>query len=325
MTSDLPDVRDRARGALLGAACGDALGAPFEGRPRVQRHQVEQWAGSSAKLEFTDDTAMMIVLVSHLGRNGLRLRQADLALEFAEAWQAEPDRGYGGGPPRIFRAVLNGEDWEVAARTVYGEEGSFGNGGAMRVAPVGLVGGDLSRVSSLAREQAAVTHAHPVGQDGAALQAAAVALALRSAGSALEVPGVLELLLSHVSTPLLAERLDQVHDVLRRAMSPAEVAARLGNDVTAPGSVPTALAMFLRHPDDPAAALLAAVEAGGDADTIAAMTGALSGARCGAASIPAGWRQRLEGGGHLVELADQLMQGVVDGPLDRGVDEGASR
>lgn len=324
MTSDLLDHRDRARGALLGAACGDALGAPFEGMPRVQRDQVERWAGSSEQLRFTDDTAMMIVLASHLGRNGPRLEQAELALEFAHAWQAEPDRGYGGGPPRIFRAVLDGQDWQTAARTVYGDEGSFGNGGAMRVAPVGLVDGDLGQAVSMARRQAVITHAHPVGQDGAALQGAAVALAVRSAGAALDVPAFLRLLRPHLSTPVLAERLDKVDDVLRRPMSPTEVAAHLGNDVTAPGSVPTALATFLRHPDDPAAAMLAAVEAGGDADTVAAMTGALSGARCGVAAIPARWRQRLERSSELTELADRITQRCKTGRLDREGDEGAS-
>lgn len=67
---------------------------------------------------------------------------------------------------------------------------------------------------------------------------------------------------------------------------PREIAARLGSDVTALGSVPTAVALFLRSPDDLETALVSAVQTGGDTDTIASMVGAIAGARVGLTARP---------------------------------------
>lgn len=250
----------------------------------------------------------MIVLAEHLCRNDLQLTDSDLAIQFAEAWRTEPDRGYGAGPPRIFRAVLGGEDFHVVARAAFGEQGSFGNGGAMRVAPVGLLPGDPDHLAAVARRQAAITHAHPLGQQGAALLAVAVATAVRSAGAPLDAEAFLTQLEPHAGAPELRDALRAARSTLGEQATPRDLAALLGHDITAVGSVPTAIAVFLHHPDQVRDAVLAAIEAGGDTDTIAAMTGALAGARCGSAAVPASWRQRLERSGHLVALADQITE-----------------
>lgn len=70
--------------------------------------------------------------------------------------------------------------------------------------------------------------------------------------------------------------------------------------------MPTALACFLTHPDDFAAAVTAAISLGGDTDTIAAMTGALAGAHHGYTAIPDAWRA-VEGADELISLADSLV------------------
>lgn len=172
---------DRGRGALLGGALGDALGRPFEGVPDPELEQVDVWASSTAPLTWTDDTAMTLALTEQLLDGPWDALVLDELVErFARTWQREPWRGYGTGPPRIFRAHLAGEPWRDAAGAAFGQEGSLGNGAAMRVAPLAVVSTSLEHVVRLARGSAAVTHAHPLGQDGAAVQAAAVFAALRS-------------------------------------------------------------------------------------------------------------------------------------------------
>jgi poly(ADP-ribose) glycohydrolase ARH3 len=306
LTDEPPTRKQAARGALLGAACGDAVGAPFEGSRAVSRTLVENWLTSARAMRYTDDTAMTLVLARHLITTGGMIEEDRLARDFAEEWQAEPDRGYGAGPPVIFRAVLAGEDWWSVARNAFQGTGSWGNGGAMRVAPVALLPYPVAERVRLARRQAAVTHAHPLAQDGAAMQCAAIAQAATTAGERLDAAGFCAALEEHVTTPEFHEALEGVQDVARAGVSPRGIATRLGANITALGSVPTAVAFFLSNPDDLEAALICAVLAGGDTDTIASMTGAITGARTGLASVPARVIGRLENADEIIDLADQL-------------------
>jgi poly(ADP-ribose) glycohydrolase ARH3 len=306
LTDEPSTRRHAARGVLLGAACGDALGAPFEGSGAVSRLLVENWMTSARTMRYTDDTAMTVVLARHLITRGGMIAEDRLARDFAEEWQAEPDRGYGAGPPRIFRAVLAGEDWARVARSAFQGTGSWGNGGAMRVAPVALLPYPMAERIRLARRQAAVTHAHPLAQDGAALQCAAIAQAATTAGERLDAEGFCGALGEHVTTSEFHEALEGVQDVARAGASPREIAAPLGADITALGSVPTAVALFLSSPDDLEAALISAILAGGDTDTIASMTGAITGARTGHAGLPSRLTSRLENADELANLADAL-------------------
>lgn len=245
-------------------------------------------------------------LARHLIATGGAIDEDRLARDFAEEWQAEPDRGYGAGPPRIFRAVLAGEDWAGVARSVFGEIGSWGNGGAMRVAPVALLPHPVTERVRLARRQAAVTHAQPFAQDGAALQCAAIAQAAISAGERLDAEDFCAALSEHVNTQDFHEALGGIQDVARPGASPHEIVSRLGADITALKSVPTAIALFLSNPDHLETALVSAVLAGGDTDTIASMTGAIAGARLGQAGLPSRLISRLENAADIVVLADDL-------------------
>jgi len=60
-----------------------------------------------------------------------------MAQTFIRNYEAEPWRGYGSGPPRIFQMIKAGEPWDRARSKLY-RGGSFGNGSSMRVAPIGL-------------------------------------------------------------------------------------------------------------------------------------------------------------------------------------------
>ncbi|MCK4721865.1 MAG: ADP-ribosylglycohydrolase family protein, partial [Dehalococcoidia bacterium] len=80
----------------------------------------------------------------------------------------------------------------------------------------------------------------------------------------------------------------------------------LGHGIEAFNSVPTAIYSFLTHSRSFAGAILYAISLGGDTDTIAAMTGAISGAYLGIEAIPETWKQRLENREYIEELAEKL-------------------
>lgn len=293
-------------GCLLGLAVGDAVGAPFEG---LSPDNIYWGYGTgSALLEvppgeticYTDDTEMTVSLAQTLTGHG-RILEEPLCRAFADNYH--PERGYGQGARLVIEAIVTGGNWRrVAAETFPG--GSFGNGAAMRVAPIGLLFcHDLDRVMEQARLSALPTHVHPLGVEGAQLMAVAVALALR--------PGSLD-------------RRAFYRELLRRAQSEefrwavsaaarlrrGDTVAFLGSSLEAHRSVVTAIACFVASPDSFEDAVSRAIGLGDDTDTLAAMTGALCGARLGLASVPARLLAALEDGplgrSHIVRLGTLL-------------------
>lgn len=292
---------DLARGALLGTALGDGVGAPFEGRASVPRDAVEDWLAADDELTWTDDTAMALALSTSLVEQDGDVDLTDLGDCFAAAYEEEPWRGYGAGPPRIFAAARKGTPYVEAAAALFGGSGSFGNGAAMRAAPVGVVAAPHPvEAARLARRQALVTHAHVLAQDGAALIAMAVAVAAEGDPS-----DRLADLGQHLETEEFKRALEHALE-LADEDDPARLGRALGNGVAALASVPTALACFLGAPDDPREVLVRAVTVGGDTDTIAAMAGAVVGARVGAQGLPSRLLARLERHDRIVDLADEL-------------------
>lgn len=299
-----PDLADRWRGALLGTALGDAVGAPFEGRRHVSTGEVAHWLASRRTLTWTDDTAMTMGLARSLVACGGRVEPQHLGDTFAADHAAEPWRGYGAGPPQVFAAAARGMPYVEAAAAMFDGSGSYGNGAAMRATPCAVVGGaDLDRVDALARAQARVTHAHPLGQDGAALLALGVA-AIATSADGDPVAAIAEAA-AHLQTDDL-----RVASILAVDLGPDEgvdtIARRLGRGIAALEAVPAAVAAFLGAPDDPREVLVRAVTLGGDTDTIAAMAGALAGAYAGAGALPAHLLDRLEARSELARLADAL-------------------
>lgn len=299
--------RTRVRGSLLLAACADALGSAFEGR---RGHSSEQVAAAvdrpQSPLRWTDDTAQTLVLAAHLAEHGGLVASDALATEFADEWSAEPWRGYGPGAAHLLSQIATGVPWRLAGRSLFDGAGSLGNGAAMRVAPVGLITGwGLDAVASAAVASALVTHVHPEGIDGAVAQALAVALAARTPRrqrpSAEELIGAIA---SRTATAAFTAELEAIPELLDGPAS--AISDRFPCDATALGAVPAAIAVFLRHPDDPAAAVKEAIGLGGDTDTIAAMAAAMCGAHCGDSAVPAAWAAQLEQPERVRAVADRL-------------------
>jgi len=288
-----PDLRSRFLGAMVGSALGDAIGELAFSTPG--RLLLEQLVEQALILRYTDDTAMAVGLAESILQNE-GLDSGHLGDTFRRNYNREPWRGYASGPPTVFSLVARGDlSYEEAAASLFGGSGSFGNGAAMRIAPLGLFFHRSAELYEYSRRASVVTHTHPVGIDGAAVLARAVGLALATPlGRVLAAgPFVEELERFSRSKPMRT-----VLEALRRLLvsgAPAEEAAQaLGRGVAVHESLPFALYAFLTRPDDFEECLFCAVLNGGDCDTLGAMACAVAGARCGLEAIPERWRLKLE-------------------------------
>lgn len=300
-----PALKSKFSGALIGTGVGDALGVLFEGRYQVKPDEIEQVAERRQVLSYTDDTHMMIGVAESLIRAG-GFDGEDMAYTFIQNYEREPSRGYGPGPPYIFRLIRAGQDWRKAAQKVY-PGGSYGNGSAMRVAPIGVFYHDNpARLREVAYQSSQITHTHNLGREGAALQAYAIALATNLKPSpALNRNDFLAKLTDFTGDKTYRQKLDSIGELLPKP-DKSRVMVELGNGIEAFNSVPTAIYSFLLEPDSFAKATLYAISLGGDTDTIGAMTGAISGAYLGIEAIPESWRARLENRSYIEDLAEKL-------------------
>jgi len=296
-------LRSKFVGCLLGVAVGDALGASFEGLPPIEAG----WVEVEGTLRYTDDTQMTIGVAESLIENG-GFNGEHMAKTFIKNY--DPTRGYGPGPPRVFRWIKAGIPWNKAAKRLYGGMGSYGNGAAMRIAPVGLLYYDEpDKLKEIARQVSSITHTHPLGVEGAAIQAYAVALAVKTEPESLDREAYIQKLLDLAESPVYRGKLEAVRELLRVNAPRSLVVRELGNGVEAFNSVPTAIYTFLST-ETFKEAVLHAISLGGDTDTIASMTGAIAGAHHGEESIPKTWINALENGEkgrtYIKNLAEEL-------------------
>ncbi|KRY41851.1 Poly(ADP-ribose) glycohydrolase ARH3 [Trichinella spiralis] len=188
----------RIRGCLLGALAGDCLGRKFEGstfnftdkndsekyRQDVLNYVEECFSivGPKERLKYTDDTAMARVVAATLVDKNYFDAKA-MAKGFVETYFSEKcNRGYGGSISQVFKKLRDSDfdDVFLPAEFQFDAKGSYGNGGAMRVAPVALYfSNDLEaalhgEVHQVAKEQCRITHSNPDAIMGAVLIAFAV-------------------------------------------------------------------------------------------------------------------------------------------------------
>jgi poly(ADP-ribose) glycohydrolase ARH3 len=301
-------LRSKFLGGMVGSALGDALG---ELAFRLRSEQMLRTEATRRPiLEYTDDTAMAIGLAESLSKMGT-IDEQHLGDTFRANFEREPWRGYGAGPPIVFSLVEeHGVSYHDAARTLFGGHGSYGNGAAMRIAPIGLFFHDSEDLYRKARASASVTHTHPVGVDGAAVLALAVAQAVRlEPQESLPVNQFLEPLLEFARTPEIRDKLMLVGDLISRDVCPLQAAVTLGQGVAVHLSMPFAVYSFLCHSGSFRSCLFCAVLNGGDRDTLGAMACAISGAHLGIEGIPSAWRGRLENRERIEELALELAEG----------------
>lgn len=301
------DLKEKYLGAMVGSALGDAIGElAFRWHEKESLRDV---IDRMEKLVYTDDTAMAMGLAESILQDK-GIDQQHLGEIFSRNFYREPWRGYASGPPTTFSIVRDtGMTYVQAAESLFGGSGSMGNGGAMRIVPVGLFFHDSENLYEIATASAEVTHAHPIGKDGAALQAWAIAQAVKldpkkDFPSEMFTHG----LIAFARTPEIREKMKLVQSLMNEDTPPNIAAARLGQSVAVDESMPFAIYSFLRHPKFFEDCLFCAILNGGDRDTLGAMACAISGAYLGIEAIPVSWRNKLENRTTIENLASALAE-----------------
>lgn len=252
---------------LLGALWGDICGVPYEFRPERDASKINL----AHRLQtFSDDSVLTLAVAKAI------LERRPYAETIAELAQAYPHCGFGG---RFFT------NWIV--RKEYAPYGSFGNGSAMRVSPVGWAFNTVEDVLREAEESAACTHNHPRGI--AEAQAVALAVFLARKGQDKDtIRAELEERFGYELTFELGEVRAEVEEV--------------GFDETW-RAVPPALSVFLAT-ESFEECLREAIALGGDADTQACIACSVAEAYYG---VPEGVRARVQ-----AKLDDRLNR-ILDG------------
>lgn len=295
-----PEARlARARRSLDGLSLGDAFGQRFFGHALTVEAMIAHRAVPRAPWGYTDDTEMALALFGVLSRHG-GVDQDALAQAFAHRWRCDPTRGYAGTAMDILRAIHHGADWREVSRAVHEGTGSMGNGGAMRVAPLGayFAADDPAAVAREARASSEVTHAHPEGQAGAIAVALAAQYAWRMANDAAFREGGATLwahVLAHTPESVTRRTIEAARDLPATAdvrLAAAELGT--GYRVISQDTVPFALWCAARSLDDYEEALWLTVAGLGDRDTTCAIVGGIVALSCREETVPAAWRASRE-------------------------------
>jgi ADP-ribosyl-[dinitrogen reductase] hydrolase len=286
-------VEDRVIGVLLGAAAGDTLGVPYEADsrplpgPGQQAEMLGGGLGGFAPGEWSDDTAMTVA-IARVAADGADLRDEEALDRVAGGFL----QWYAGGPSDVgiqTDAVLSSvrpgagaaaRMREVAAELHAQTGRTAGNGSLMRTAPVALAHlGAPDAIADAARAVSALTHHDPQAGDACVLWCLAIDHAVRTGELDVRVG------LDHVD-PDWAGLLDEAE-----RETPDRFAGTNGWVVAA---LQGAWSAISRSADLPGG-LQAAVRGGGDTDTVAAIAGALLGARYGGSGVPDEWWELLHG------------------------------
>jgi ADP-ribosyl-[dinitrogen reductase] hydrolase len=302
----MSSFNDRVEGVLLACAAGDALGAPYEfGPARGPELVVEMAGGGGWEVgEWTDDTAMAVA-IAEVAATGADLRDTSAQDAIVARWYewSLDARDVGIQTRSVLRAAsrdggITADRARVESAKLHERTGrSGGNGSLMRTAPVALAYlDDEDAMVAAARAISELTHYDPDAGDACVIWCAAIRHAVLTGELDVRIG------LRHIESVrrnLWSGRLDAAET--SRPLS----FANNGWVVAAMQAAWSAIATTPEPVDDPAArvfgadrlrlALDAAVRAGHDTDTVAAIAGALLGAAYGASAVPLGWRTLLHG------------------------------
>ncbi|MER6030564.1 ADP-ribosylglycohydrolase family protein [Streptomyces sp. NPDC001851] len=285
---NVPGVLERAVGAVLGSAVGDALGAPFEFGPEGAFSARFPHPGHGGELcggggwdpgEATDDTQMAILTAESLLECG-GLDLPDVFGRF-QRWAAAGPKDIGLQTEAV---LTSGDPWDTAAaRHFRTSQRAAGNGALMRAAPSAVHFARRGREATMdaARRLSALTHGDPAAWEGTAALHELIRVALTGEDPLTAVPGTL--------AALHPDHRQRYAVVLAPDWHPDRATEFNGAVWPCLGSAVWAL----RTTESYEEAIRAAIDLGGDTDTVAAVTGALAGAVYGAEAIPPRWLEPL--------------------------------
>lgn len=262
--------RTEALRSLRGLSVGDAYGQALARSP----YREPPTDGRAGSWRWTDATHAALSVTEMLLAQGA-LDPDALARSLALRWAEDPGRGYGSGAAEVLKGVLAGEPWSRVAPALFAGQGSWGNGAAVRAAPIGaFFAGDPGRAALEADRSSVVTHSHLEGRVGA------TAVAVAAAMLATADPPRGDALLTAVAEGLPKSR---TREGLEAALkfSPAEpeaAASKLGTGQRygAADTVPFCLWVVARHGRHYERALAMACKPSGSHHSTGAIVGGLS-------------------------------------------------
>ncbi|VVB84137.1 ADP-ribosylglycohydrolase [uncultured archaeon] len=310
-------LRNKYTGCMLGAAIGDALGKQNEGLKRkdiLSKGYVKDYGLAPAGCpgenlrsgQFTDDTEQMILLAQSLIECS-GFDAADFAARIAR-WGADaladPVRKKLVGPSSsaAVSRLNSGVSWQ--------ESGSIipSCGSAMRAAPMGLFYSNLDEIEEKAALSSIPTH----NSSAAIAGAVAVGLGVRCALDGMECPKIIKECFERSSKydEGLGKKILYSFDMSDE--EPDRAFEKLGTSYLVYETVPSAFYCFSRYFDEPEKAMIEAVNAGGDTDSIACITGALCGARHGMDVFPERWIKGLEKRERIEKIAELIFKRIEE-------------
>ena len=278
--------------SLAGLSVGDAFGERFFLHAQIAQSMIQHRALPKEPWPFTDDTNMALSIYATL-RIHQEISQDYLAQSFAEHYDL--GRGYGAAMHGLLRRLTGGEDWRLAANSLFEGQGSFGNGAAMRVAPIGAYfASDLDRVVHEATKSAEVTHAHPEGIAGAVAVAVAAACAVNCRGNDVTRQAFIDIVLPYVPDSEVRSGIKRARDIQTTHVE--HVVAMIGNgyQITAQDTVPFTLWCAGEEISSFEDAMWLTASGLGDIDTNCAIVGGIVSLYVGYDDVPDDWLDKRE-------------------------------
>ncbi len=289
---------DSALDALYGIWVGDAFGGNFEfehvdwKRPARMAEKREFPRGT---WRYTDDTQMALSIYDTLRQEG-KIIPDKLAKSFVNNFDIS--RGYGVGAEQLLQDIQDGGDWQNLASAMFDGTGSFGNGSAMRVAPIGAYfASDVELVKENAIHSSIITHTHPDAVSGAiaVALASAQAVTFSQSNQKTDKHRFWDIILAYLDEGRLKEQVKKA-STLSENCTTQEASHVLGSgwDISAVDTVPFALWCAITYMEDFEEALWQAISVGGDADTVGAIVGGIVASYHTRHSLPNDWIESCE-------------------------------
>jgi ADP-ribosyl-[dinitrogen reductase] hydrolase len=292
MQTDLKK-RNQILGCILGGALGDAWGGPWEGKSGHVSFEIP------SRSSVSDDTQLTLATCESIIESG-GINTERLGSHFATWFAAGRISGIGSSTLKAMRDLIAGVHWALAGTR---GEYSAGNGAAMRIAPLAFLLDPATAADRTAiRDVCRITHHNDEAYVGAL--AVLIAIRLILAGSWSQENSFL--VAAAESVPDSAVR-DRIKELLPLKVPPSEVASRFGASGWIVDTVPLALYCAQFIAEQPLSAVIAqAIEAGGDTDTIASITGQIAGTAAGAPPDYLGLFSSIGGGEEVIRVAERF-------------------
>ncbi|HSS20363.1 MAG TPA: ADP-ribosylglycohydrolase family protein [Pyrinomonadaceae bacterium] len=289
------ELKDRARGCIIGGAIGDAMGGPFEGqRGPLRFHEHSDWM-------ISDDTQLTLATCESIIEAG-KVSPEHIADRFVQWYRAGRITGMGSSTLKALRDLDAGNHWALAGAK---GEMAAGNGAAMRIAPLAFnLHPALADHRQTIRDVCRITHHNEESYVGAlAMVAATRSLVFQDSASPAQP---LANALRYLPDSRVRDRTLQLSE-LPDDLDLADVGSQFGSSGYVVDSVPLALYAARdidRRPFD--VGIRNVIEAGGDTDTIASMTGQIAGAWLGVSRIPREIIELLPDSANIERTADKF-------------------